>query len=220
MHITNCFYVRRCPVCGELIPLNNEYCSCSAQPARHVPQELFHLTDDPYDAQLCFSAPYYYDGIIRQQLLSFKFQNRPSLAKPLGLTMAAHAATIFSDVSFDCVTFVPMAADDLRNRSFNQSALLAQWVARTIFIQCSALLEKVKLTPTQHTLTVDERLRNLEGAFQPTALAKPGMTVLLCDDIKTTGTTLRRCRDTLLAAGVKEVYCLSCAMSDYSSLDF
>ena len=113
-----------------------------------------------------------------------------------------------------------MSEADLRERSFNQSALLAQWVAQTNFIQCSALLQKVKTTPKQHTLTVNERLQNLDQAFQPTDLVQSGSTVLLCDDIKTTGTTLRRCRDTLLAAGVKEVYCLTCAMSAYDSLDF
>ena len=134
--------------------------------------------------------------------------------------MAEHAADVFRAVSFDCVTFVPMTQADLSERSFNQSALLAQWVARTNFIECSALLIKIKTTPKQHTLTVNERLQNLDQAFMPTERIKAGSTVLLCDDIKTTGTTLRRCRDTLLAAGVKEVYCLACAMSAYNSPDF
>ena len=220
MNALDCLYPRVCPVCGKRIPINASFCSCSNQPNKRAPQELFPLTDDPFDNSFCFAAPYYYDGIIRQQLLSFKFQNKTSLAKPLGLAMAEHAAIVYGSVKFDCVTFVPMSEADIQDRSFNQSALLAQWVARTNFIECSALLQKVKSTPKQHTLSVNERMQNLDQAFEPTNLVKPGSTVLLCDDIKTTGTTLRRCRDTLLEAGVKEVYCLACAMSAYDSLDF
>lgn len=175
------------------------------------------VTDDPLDP---FTAVWYYNGRVRFDLLRLKFQRRTSLAKPLGRAMAERAAEAFSGVSFDCVTFVPMTTDDLRERSFNQSALLAQWVAQTFFIQCSAQLQKVRSTPCQHNLSQSERMANLDHAFAPTAFVAPGSTVLLVDDIKTTGTTLRRCRDTLLEAGVKEVYCLACAMSDYYSLDF
>lgn len=212
-------YPNQCPVCGKLIPFNQTYCKCSDAPSQLVPLN----DDDPSfedDPLFPFTAVWYYGGRIRFDLLSLKFHRKASLAKPLGLAMAQRVAQAFPTVSFDCVTFVPMTADDLRERSFNQSALLAQWVARAFFIQCSALLQKVRATPGQHTLNQTERLANLEHAFAPTALVQPGSTVLLVDDIKTTGTTLRRCRDTLLEAGVKEVYCLTCAMSDYSSLDF
>ena len=215
----NLLYPHTCPVCGKPIPYHKTYCSCSDHVSQKIPPDVGDLsvTDDPLDP---FTAVWYYNGRVRFDLLRFKFQRKTAFAKPFGLAMADRAIHTFPGVSFGCVTFVPMTTEDLRERSFNQSALLAQWVAQTIFIQCSALLQKVRSTPCQHTLNQSDRMANLEHAFAPTAFVKPGSTVLLVDDIKTTGTTLRRCRDTLLEAGVKEVYCLTCAMSDYDSLDF
>ncbi len=211
------FYPRLCPVCGEPIPYNQPYCACSNQ----APKPVGPNTGDCADPSLePFTAVWYYNGQVRFDLLSLKFGQNASLAKPLGIAMAKRVADVLPDVSFDCVTFVPMTTADLRERSFNQSALLAQWVAKTFFIECSALLQKVRSTPKQHELHQAERLENLKDAFEPTKLVRPGSTVLLVDDIKTTGTTLRRCRETLLEGGVQAVYCLACAMSDYSSLDF
>ena len=215
----NLLYPRTCPVCGNPIPFNRTYCSCSDEDAQKIPPDVGDLsnTDDPLDP---FTAVWYYNGRVRFDLLRLKFQRNASLAKPFGLALAKRVNDVFSGVSFDCVTFVPMTNDDLRERSLNQSALIAQWVARANFIQCSALLQKVRSTPNQHQLNQSDRIANLKDAFAPTDLVQPGSTVLLVDDIKTTGTTLRRCRDTLLEAGVKQVYCAAYAMSDFYSLDF
>ena len=152
-------YPNQCPVCGKLIPFNQTYCKCSDAPSQLVPLN----DDDPSfedDPLFPFTAVWYYGGRIRFDLLSLKFHRKASLAKPLGLAMAQRVAQAFPTVSFDCVTFVPMTADDLRERSFNQSALLAQWVARAFFIQCSALLQKVRATPCQHMLNQSERYQN------------------------------------------------------------
>ncbi len=211
-------YPNECPVCGKLIPFNQSYCRCSDIPSVRVPlnSEDETITDDPLHP---FTAVWYYSGRVRYDLLRLKFQRRASLAGPLGLAMAERVAQAFPTVSFDCVTFVPMTEEDLRERSFNQSALLAQRIAQAFFIQCSALIKKTKTTPCQHTLNQSERMTNLKNAFAPTDQVQPGTTVLLVDDIKTTGTTLLRCREALLQAGVKEVYCAACAMSDYCSVD-
>lgn len=216
MHL---LYPNTCPVCGKIVPFNQEYCKCSDEQSQMIPLEACDLSD-PYQCLNPFAAVWYYNGRVRYDLLRLKFMQKASLAKPLGLAMAERAVQAFPAVAFDCVTFVPMTTEDLRVRSFNQSALLAQWIARSFFIQCSALLKKVKSTPCQHSLNQSDRLNNLEHAFAVTELVKPDSTVLLVDDIKTTGTTLLRCCDTLLQAGVKEVYSLACAMSDYDSLSF
>jgi len=212
-------YPRVCPVCGERIPFRRSRCSCSDQAPQFVPPDVGDLSNDP-DRLDPFTAVYYYNGSVRFDLLSLKVFGRVSCVKPFSHAMARRVAEVFPDVSFDCVTFVPMHPLDLRKRSFNQSALLAQTVAADLFIPCSALLQKVCTTQNQHTLSQTQRLENLIGAFAPTALVSPGSTVLLVDDIKTTGTTLRRCRDVLIHAGVSAVYCLACAMTDYGTLDF
>ena len=75
---------------------------------------------------------------------------------------------------------------------------------------------KIKETELQHSLGAKERVKNLEGAF---AIKKgadvKGKTLLLCDDIKTTGTTLSKCADVLYENGAKAVYCIVLAVTDY-----
>lgn len=213
-------YPRICPACGNAIPFGRAYCVCSDSAPRTVdPDAQLIRADDPVRLQhLC--APYYYDGRIRAQLLSLKFQSQTVHVKPLAGAMAQQLALSFPGVLFDCVTFVPMTTDDIRERSFNQSALLAQTIAGLLFIECSALLVKSGPTPKQHTLSRNERLQNLQDVFRPTARCVPGSTVLLVDDIKTTGTTLSRCCEALTSAGVKDVYCVCAAVSQPLSPDF
>ena len=220
MNLLDVVYPKVCPVCGKLIPLQHTFCDCSRQPIRYVNDDTDYADADALNPLNHFTAPFYYDGVIRAQLLSLKFQQQTSLAKPLGLAMAERVTQMYPDVSFDCVTFVPITKEDIRNRSFNQSALLAQIIARALFIPCVALLKKDHATLKQHTLNQKERLRNLDQAFSVTNRFKAGQTVLLCDDIKTTGTTLYQCSRVLLNNGANDVYCVCCAMSDYQQFDF
>ena len=215
MDVLTCLFPQTCPLCGKRIPLWHEFCSCSSASPHAVPSDamLIH-PDDPVQLKH-LTAPYYYSGQIRAQLLMLKFQARTRYAKPLGAAMAAKVQSAFPAVSFDCVTFVPMTNADIRLRSLNQSALLAQTVAEKLFIECKALLVKTKPTMQQHTLNQAERLENLQNVFAPSALAKPGQTVLLVDDIKTTGTTLLRCCEALHAAGIQDVYCVCAAVSEF-----
>ena len=220
MDIMRLLYPRVCPACGKAIPLHRTFCSCSDRSVVRVApdQTLIAATDPIQLSHLC--APYVYDGVIRQQLLGLKFQHQTKFLKPLAAAMAAQVSAAFPEVMFDCVTFVPMTQDDIRVRSFNQSALLAQRIANLFFIPCSAWIEKTKSTPQQHTLSQAERLQNLESAFQPTQHCIPGSTVILVDDIKTTGTTLFRCCEALRSAGVHDVYCVCAAVARSPSSDF
>ena len=208
-------FPRTCPLCGKRIPLLHEFCSCSSASPHPVPDDatLIH-PDDPVQLRH-LTAPYYYSGQIRSQLLMLKFQAQTRYVKPLGAAMAAKVLAAFPSVSFDCVTFVPMTEADICVRSLNQSALLAQTVAEKLFIECKALLVKTKSTIQQHTLHQAERLDNLQNVFAPTAMVIPGQTVLLVDDIKTTGTTLFRCCEALYAAGIRDVYCVCAAASEF-----
>lgn len=217
MYFQSFLYPRVCPACGKKIPLGRTYCACSDSDPKVVPPNAKLMQpDDPVQLRhLC--APFFYDGQIRAQLLALKFQKQTRFVKPLSHAMAECVLTSFPDVTFDVVTFVPMTPADIRTRSFNQSALLAQRIAKELFIECSALLEKCKSTPQQHTLTVSDRLQNLQNVFLPTSRCKPGLTVLLVDDIKTTGTTLLRCIEALDGAGIQDVYCVCAAVSSYLS---
>ena len=217
MHLQDLIFPRKCPVCGKLIPLQRAFCACSSASPRRVQQDARLIApDDPVQLRH-LTAPYYYDGVIRAELLALKFHGQTRFVKPLSKAMCHAVSRSFYGVSFDCVTFVPMTKADIRSRAFNQSALLAQSIAETFSIECSALLQKTKTTQQQHTLNLAKRLTNLDGAFTATDRLRPGACVLLVDDIKTTGTTLQRCCDALLAAGARDVYCVCAAVAQQLS---
>lgn len=220
------FFPRRCPVCGKLIPFGEDSCGCHSLETRRVHAPACEHCGAEADRCTCslpgeltlghVAAPFYYSGKPRDDVLELKFHGEKRRAERLGREMALCFAERFADVQPDVVTFVPMTKKSERARGFNQSALLAKAVAAQLFLPFGALLEKTRETETQHTLSEQERKTNLSRAFAlRTQVDVRGKTVLLVDDIKTTGATLSECERTLLENGAASVYCLCCAVTEY-----
>lgn len=111
----------------------------------------------------------------------------------------------------DSIIPVPLHAKKLRTRGYNQSMLLVQSVASLIHAPTEKhCLEKIKNTPAQASLDKKERKENLENAFR-TRCDCTGKTVLLVDDVVTTGSTLQECAKTLKKSGAKKVYAVAIA---------
>ncbi len=97
-------------------------------------------------------------------------------------------------------------------RTYNQSFLLAEYVSSRYGIPiCQDLLVRIKSTPQQKKLLGKQRRRNLKGAFQAAPECK-GRSIVLIDDVVTTGSTLSECACTLKKAGAYRVYaaCVAC----------
>lgn len=116
---------------------------------------------------------------------------------------------LFEDWRFDCITYVPMFKKREKARGYNQARLLAQELAERVNCECVALLEKITYTKNQASLTRSERETNLVGTFAATC-ASP-KSVLLVDDVMTTGATANECAKVLKKAGAKTVYVLTFA---------
>ena len=115
-------------------------------------------------------------------------------------------------LGFDMVVPVPLAPGRLRRRGFNQASLLAEQLTRdpNISVVTSALARQER--PAQSTLRATERLTNLSGAFSViNAAAIRGRSVLVLDDVVTTGTTVSACADTLARAGARRISVLAFA---------
>ncbi|MCI2430666.1 ComF family protein [Candidatus Acetothermia bacterium] len=108
------------------------------------------------------------------------------------------------------ITFVPMWPRDERERGFNQAELLARELGQLWGIPVVAALEKIKKTEPQASLPRSERQKNLENAF---GLAKftPCASILIVDDVCTTGATLRECGQVLKESGIESIYGLTLA---------
>lgn len=149
-----------------------------------------------------------YGGALASAVRRLKYGDRPDLAGPLGALLAATADA--ADLRADLVVPVPLHPRKLRERGYNQSALLAASVARTVRAPLVARgLVRTRDTAPQASLSKRRRRDNIAGAFRVRSPADVhGKRILLMDDVATTGATLRACAESLLAAGAASVTAL------------
>lgn len=199
------FLPARCLCCGRAVRPERLFCpGCvPALPKEPLSRE-FPLSGG---GSLAVAACFPYEKGFRRTLHRLKFQEERALARPLGTLMAEAASSLGED--FDGVTWVPMSPQKLRRRGYNQSELLAKAVAKELGLPAWDLLEQVRETDTQHSLTRAQRADNVRGAYRAKS-ATLGKRVLLVDDIVTTGATLRACAQGLYGAGAQKV-CAVCA---------
>jgi len=147
------------------------------------------LSEKPYYARLISCVKY--EGSLKRMLKLYKFHNRPDLH--LGFSKLACEKLEREGVFFDAVIPVPISNDTLLERGYNQSALIAKRIAQYFDVTFyDDLLVKVKKTQKQSALKFNERKKNIKGAFgviEPERIN--GSTVLLVDDIFTTGFTMK-----------------------------
>jgi ComF family protein len=146
----------------------------------------------------------YFEGSLREAVHQFKYRPCRSLGRPLGEWMATNVHLV-SDI--DIIMPVPLHAKRLRQRGFNQALLLAHRMSEAHHIPCSCdNLYRSRPTRPQVELTGVERVQNVAGAF---ALRKPGevvdRSVVLVDDVFTTGATMNECALVLKQAGAAQV---------------
>ena len=108
---------------------------------------------------------------------------------------------------------VPLFTDRLQERGYNQSQLLSQLVAETLHISGSTeWLARIRGTRQQARLSQSERHLNVKDAFSASARVS-GLSVLLIDDVVTTGSTLRECAGALREKGASAVFALTVSHS-------
>ena len=148
----------------------------------------------------------WYQGALRDQVLAFKFSDRPQYARAYGPVLARQVR-LFLPGTYDVITWVPVSRQTLKKRGYDQARLLAEETARALGREAVPLLEKARATPAQSSLeSAARRRKNVKGVY---AVPRPeqvaGQRVLLIDDILTTGSTLEEAARTLRAAGASQV---------------
>jgi ComF family protein len=132
----------------------------------------------------------------------------------LGEALAVHLIACFNSLKWqvDLVVPVPLGVARRAQRGYNQAALLAKPLALACELAYRpAAIIKARETLSQVGLSVDQRWKNVYGSFSAREPAVRGRTILLVDDVATSGATLSACAVALRAAGAKEVYALTLA---------
>ena len=150
-----------------------------------------------------------YDGAVLDAIHSLKYRHNVGIAPALGRLIALSGCV--PDEKVDIVVPVPLHPSRLRKRGFNQSLLIARPIAGALRAKIDYTgLKKIKSTKDQIGLDEKERAENMKGAFAAALKAFDGKTVLLVDDVYTTGATIRACSSALVRAGAR-VYAITLA---------
>ena len=150
-------------------------------------------------------AAFAYDGVLRRVLSRLKYGGGARLAEPLAESSAPLLHSFLEDHEGAVLVPVPVHVERLRQRGYNQAALLARHLAPRVGLVTADLLARSRPTSQQHRLNRTQRLRNLRGAFALRAGARAPPRVILVDDILTTSATLEACAGVLRAAGAQRV---------------
>lgn len=154
-----------------------------------------------------------YDGVMRDLVHGLKYRDRHEGTALLGRWLTHAGAELLSGT--DLLIPVPLARTRLWSRRFNQSAILAGVLAQGSGLPANPFaLERIRRTQSQVGLTMDQRKRNVAGAFevpQKHRNAVEGRHVVLIDDVITTGATANACARALKRAGATKVDVLALA---------
>jgi ComF family protein len=202
-----------CSSCREdFHPLRSPCCTVCARP--FVPGTgRDHLCENCLRRRPFFhvlGAPYLYEGAFQDAIHLFKYGKRSDLAAFLGPLLASFVRKWEPAEGVSLVVPVPLHKKRLKERGFNQSKLLAHYVAKELKADLDFLsLRRVKYTLPQTGLGKKERRKNVRKAF---AVKRPeriyGKTVLVVDDVATTGNTLNECARELIRGGAERIAAL------------
>lgn len=153
-----------------------------------------------------------YDGMLKQAVQAFKYNGAVELAAALAERLATTLEQL--DWAFDFIAPVPLSVNRLAERGYNQSDLLGRLTAeRMNALYRTDALRRERDTEQQARLNIQQRSENVKDAFAATEVAAD-QSVLLIDDVVTTGATLKACAEALESARAAAVYAITVAAPD------
>lgn len=198
--ILDLIYPNRCPFCEKYIPFDEYYCTECRDRLSPTPEH------DDFAEIDSFTAVTEYDAYSIPFIDELKKESN-------GYALSATAFMIFQSLlaakllsTVDIITYVPMRRRDKLRRGYNQTAIIARELAELGDKPCKPLLKKVRDTSQQKTLGAADRRKNVKDAFAYKSRCNiSGKTVLIIDDVCTTGSTLNEAAAKLKGAGAAVV---------------
>lgn len=184
-----------CPVCHVTSPNGNVCNTCTSQSVitRHIA-----------------ILPYVEHALIAELLHALKYQYAESVLSSIECLVEKFLVEFTACSSVDCIVPVPLHKKRFAERGFNQAEKIAQLVSHTAGVPVLNGVVRARKTAQQATLSKHEREQNVEQAFVGYREVA-GKTILLVDDVFTTGSTMQECARALKQAGAVEVWGFSIA---------
>lgn len=216
-------YPRRCPICDEIVmPKGQLICSKCFLELSYVKQpackkcgkEVFNdsieycLDCSRHKRRFEYGiALLNYEEKAKRSMTKIKYKNKRQYMDFYIEAICQRYEKQIHYMKADALVPVPIHPSRRRRRGFNQAEILADGIGKRLEIPvCKELLVRNKKTAPQKALNPSERLHNLEQAFSARHLPGGIKSVIIVDDIYTTGSTIEACTRVLKAAGIQKVY--------------
>ena len=221
--ISGFFWPKRCLFCREVTG-GEDFCPKCAKGVSAVEDPICpkcgggilqcrcRERDLKYDR--CVS-PFYYENSIRKMLIDFKGTNKTDTARFLCGHMTRRIHHEYKNINFDLICDVPMYHKKKEQNGFNHAETLANEMSRRLKIEHTNAALKKTADVSQHTQKSETRADRVLGLYAAGNCDITGKTILLVDDIITTGNTLSECAKILKQMGAKSVYCVTAAYTPF-----
>ena len=209
--LLNMIYPPKCVFCGELLNINSavHICGGCREKLPFTDSNVFRTSQESGARCWCDGAVsvFRYDGIVKEALKRYKFHDRPGYCKTFARLMADRLAEPGGLRRYDLVMGVPLHRNREYERGYNQAYLLSRALSVELGLpEGSKFMGRARQTRAQSLLDRQDRQDNIRDAFIVKAPEKiKGRSVLLVDDIMTTGSTLEECGRMLKLAGAVKV---------------
>lgn len=202
--IINYVYPNLCGICGKRIIYNRFTCEICTSILKCYKERKFKSYDENiyYDYMLNL---FEYRGIIKKQICKFKFNNEKYIGKTFSKILSKRILEL--NLNFDIIIPVPISKNRYKERGYNQSKILALQLVKDFKKRYyNNVLVKVKDNKRQSKLNLEARQSNVVGVYKIKNINLiKNKTILLIDDICTTGATVNECAKVLKLSGAKSV---------------
>ncbi|MFI3236890.1 MAG: ComF family protein [Lachnospiraceae bacterium] len=220
-------FPRHCPICDGIVPKLGNLCCDTCLPklqyvgenfcikcGKKLQKEEMEYCEDCRKYEHIFERArslFEYQSVA-QGIFRFKYQNRQEYADFYGEMIYRYLKDWFVYIGADAIVPVPLHKSRMQERGYNQAQLIAQALSKRLHIPTlSKSVVRCKKTTPQKVLNRKERQNNLKKAFKIVRNDVKLKTVLIVDDIYTTGSTVDALAEVLLEAGAYKIFVVTLA---------
>jgi competence protein ComFC len=200
---------RWCPECQARVPRPNKpLCEKCGIPTKE--QDICETCKSNPPAYRMMRSWAVFESPIQDGLHTLKYRRNIGLGESIAIQMTDFVSSL--DWPVGLMIPVPLGKNRLKERGYNQVGLVARPLAFRLGLKYEPnALWKTRETRSQVGLTVSQRRNNVQNAYQADAKVVKGKSILIMDDVATTGSTITACTEALRSAGAQDVYVITIA---------